>query len=85
MHKDPAEFGKRQRKGARCPRHPKEGEMGLNREAMTLVIEKPLSWSAENRQDFARRTYSQGSPGRGKNIDKGKETGHTYLAGEEGT
>lgn len=78
MHKDQQNLGSG-RRGARCPRLPAEGEMGPNREAMTRVIEKPLSWGAENRQDLARRTYSEGSPGRGKNIDNGKDTGHTYL------
>lgn len=84
MHKDPAEFGKWQRRGARCPWHPVEGEMGLTREAMILVTEKSLSWGAENRQDLARRTYSKGFPGKGKNIDKRKDTGYTYLVSWRG-
>ena len=41
--------------------------------------EKPLSWSTEDRQDLPRTTYSEGSPGKGTIIDKGKDTGQPSL------
>lgn len=31
-------------------------EMGLNLEALALVVKEPLSWDAEDRQNLDRRT-----------------------------
>lgn len=63
-------------------------EMGLNLEALALVVKEPLSWDAEDRQNLDRRTQRKGSPGRGRNVDKGKDAGQqdvpTHLAGVEG-